>query len=143
MSNNSFAHIINPSPYMMCSVCSHYVGDHHDKGCSIDGCDCGNGFYSMARDMRYGELRGYVESFSHDTKIAVQIGNSYHILGIPEAEELAKFIFSMTDVAKMTAIPEKEKYTVACPECDSAVNIYGYCMMGHYTGEILPIKKIT
>ena len=102
---------------MMCSVCSHYVGDHHDKGCSIDGCDCGNGFYSMARDMRYGELRGYVESFSHDTKIAIQIGSSYHIYGIPEAEELANFIFSIVDVAKMTAIPEAEKNKcISCKE---------------------------
>lgn len=62
----------------------------------------------MAKDMRYGELRGYVELFSYDTKIAVQIGNSYHIYGIPEAEELANFILSMVDVAKMTAIPEDE-----------------------------------
>ena len=106
MSNNSYAHVLRPSGLMYCSVCNHYVGDHHDKGCSIDGCECFNGFYSMAKDMRCDDNRGYVESFSYDTKIAVLIGNSYHIFGIPEAEELAQFIFSMVDVAKMKALPE-------------------------------------
>lgn len=111
MSNSSFSHIIKPSRLMRCSVCSHYVGEHHDKGCSVTGCGCGNNFYDMAKDMRSENLRGYVESFSYDTKIAIQIGNSYHIFGIPEAEKLAEFIFSMTDVAKMTAIPEDEHET--------------------------------
>lgn len=109
MSNKSYAQMLEPSSLMRCSVCNHYVGEHHDKGCAISSCDCGNGFYDMVKDMRYRELRGYVESFSHDTKIAVQIGSSYHIFGIPEAEELARFIFGLIDVAKMTAIPQDKR----------------------------------
>ena len=108
MSNNSFAHIIPTSHYMSCSICGHYVGDHHDKGCSIAECKCFNGFYTMARDMRSGDLRGYVEQFSNNTKLAVKIGNSYHVFDILEAEKLANFIFGIIDVAKMTAIPEEK-----------------------------------
>lgn len=126
MSNNNYAHIINPSRLMCCSVCSHYVGEHSEKGCVIADCECCNGFYDMARDMRYGDLRGYVERFSSDTKIAVQIGKSYHILDIVSAEDLAHFILSVVDVAKITAIPEEEVF----PN-HHHVYIDGLCSCGH------------
>lgn len=60
----------------------------------------------MARDMRHGNLRGYIESFSHDTKIAILIGNSYHIFDILEATDLVTLLIGVIDVAKMTTIPE-------------------------------------
>lgn len=106
MSNNSFAQTLENSWFMRCSICGHYVGEHHNKGCSIGVCDCGNGFYSMARDMRHKNLRGYIESFSEDTKIAILIGNSYHIFDILEATDLVTLLIGVIDVAKMTTIPE-------------------------------------
>lgn len=127
MSNNSYAHIIEPSWLMRCSVCSHYVGEHSDKGCVIAGCECGNGLYDMARDMRSGDLRGYVERFSEDTKIAVLIGSSYHIFDIISAEKLLHFILSIVDVAKMTVIPEQEVF----PN-HRHIYVDGYCSCGHY-----------
>lgn len=116
MSNNSFAQTLGNSWLMRCSVCGHYVGEHHDKGCSIGECDCGNGFYSMARDMRHKNLQGYIESFSDDTKIAILIGNSYHIFDILEATDLVTLLIGVIDVAKMTTIPESRMKCISCKE---------------------------
>ena len=109
MSDKSFSRIITGSGWLMrCSVCNHYVGEHHNKGCSIEGCECSNGFYDMTKDMRSENLRGYIESFGYNTKIALLVGKSYHIFDINEAENLSIFLRSLVDVAKMTAIPEQE-----------------------------------
>ena len=95
---------------MVCAQCGHPVNEHI-KWCHNYNCDCGCDFYSLAHDMRQGELRGYVEQFSSNTKIAILIGNSYHIFGIPEAEDFANFILACADVAKETAIPEDKEQT--------------------------------
>lgn len=108
MNGKRFSYIIRPSRLMCCFLCNHYIGEHHDKGCSIQGCECWVGCNELSQDMRDGELRGYVSTGygSSGNKIAILIGSSYHILNISAAEDLAHFILSIVDVAKMVTIPE-------------------------------------
>ena len=112
MSSNAYSHNVKNGTavmYMLCSGCSHYIGNHSKETCQVDGCDCCRGFYDLARDMRGCGHTGYVSEFSTDSKVGIRIENQVFIFDVIEAEELAKFILACADVAKMTTLPNPEK----------------------------------